>query len=76
MSAPGSPSLALRHVPMFIGGGSARTAGGIKVTTFALLAFVMLAKIRGEPTVHVLGRQLPAAIQRRPSPWPWPAWAW
>jgi len=61
---------------MFIGGGSARTAGGIKVTTFALLAFVMLAKIRGEPTVHVLGRQLPAAIQRRPSPWPWPAWAW
>jgi hypothetical protein len=50
---------------MFIGGGSAGTAGGIKVTTFALLAFVMLAEVRGEPTVHVLGRRLPAAIQRQ-----------
>ena len=44
---------------MFIGGGSAGTAGGIKVTTFALLAFVMWAEVRGEPTVHVLGRRLP-----------------
>jgi trk system potassium uptake protein len=26
---------------------------------------VMLAEIRGEPTVHVLGRRLPAAIQRQ-----------
>ena len=50
---------------MFIGGGSAGTAGGIKVTTFALLAFVMLAEIRGEPTVHVLGRRLPPPIQRQ-----------
>jgi trk system potassium uptake protein len=61
----GTPTLLITDVLMFIGGGSAGTAGGIKVTTFALLAFVMLAEIRGEPTVHVLGRQLPAAIQRQ-----------
>jgi potassium uptake TrkH family protein len=59
------PTLLITDVLMFIGGGSAGTAGGIKVTTFALLAFVMLAEVRGEPTVHVLGRRLPAAIQRQ-----------
>jgi potassium uptake TrkH family protein len=60
-----TPTLLITDVLMFIGGGSAGTAGGIKVTTFALLAFVMLAEIRGEPTVHVMGRQLPATIQRQ-----------
>ena len=34
---------------MFIGGGSAGTAGGIKVTTFALLFFVIWSEVRGEP---------------------------
>jgi potassium uptake TrkH family protein len=58
-------TLLITDVLMFIGGGSAGTAGGIKVTTFALLAFVMLAEVRGEPTVHVLGRRLPAAVQRQ-----------
>ena len=52
-------------VLMFIGGSSAGTAGGIKVTTFALLAFVLLAEIRAEPTVHVLDRQLPLGVQRQ-----------
>jgi trk system potassium uptake protein len=58
-------TLLVNDVLMFIGGGSAGTAGGIKVTTFALLAFVILAEIRGEPTVHVLGRRLPAEVQRQ-----------
>jgi trk system potassium uptake protein len=58
-------TLLITDVLMFIGGGSAGTAGGIKVTTFALLGFVMLAEVRGEPTVHVLGRRLPPAIQRQ-----------
>ncbi|SFT07244.1 TrkH family potassium uptake protein [Saccharopolyspora flava] len=58
-------TLLLQDILMFIGGGSAGTAGGIKVTTFALLAFVILAEIRGEPTVHVLGRQLPSTVQRQ-----------
>ncbi len=58
-------TLLVTDVLMFIGGGSAGTAGGIKVTTFALLAFVMLAEVRGEPTVHVAGRRLPATVQRQ-----------
>ncbi len=53
------------YVLRFIGGGSAGTAGGIKVGTFALLGFVILAEIRGEPTVHMLGRRLPAEAQRQ-----------
>ncbi|MFI2436720.1 TrkH family potassium uptake protein [Streptomyces sp. NPDC018693] len=45
-------------VLMFIGGGSAGTAGGIKVTTFAVLAAAMYAEVRGEPTSSMLGRRL------------------
>ncbi|WP_280123268.1 potassium transporter TrkG [Rhodococcus sp. ZPP] len=58
-------TLLLTDVLMFIGGGSAGTAGGIKVTTFALLAFVIITEIRGEPTVHVMGRRLSAMVQRQ-----------
>lgn len=58
-------TLLITDILMFIGGGSASAAGGIKVTTFALLGFVILAEIRGEPTVHVLGRRLPAEVQRQ-----------
>ncbi|MFI7610628.1 TrkH family potassium uptake protein [Nonomuraea terrae] len=50
---------------MFIGGGSAGTAGGIKVTTFGLLAFVVWAEMRGEPQVNVGHRRLPEAAQRQ-----------
>ncbi|GAA5117678.1 potassium transporter TrkG [Haloechinothrix salitolerans] len=58
-------TLMVLDVLMFIGGGSGGTAGGIKVTTFALLAFVILAEVRGEPSVHVMGRRLPAEVQRQ-----------
>ncbi|MEV6602135.1 potassium transporter TrkG [Actinoplanes sp. NPDC051346] len=58
-------TLLINDVLMFIGGGSGGTAGGIKVTTFALLGFVILAEIRGEPSVHALGRRLPSGIQRQ-----------
>jgi len=50
---------------MFIGGGPAGTAGGIKVTTFAVLAFMILAEVRGDPAVHVHNRRLPAGAQRQ-----------
>ncbi|WP_341746612.1 TrkH family potassium uptake protein [Dermatophilus congolensis] len=49
---------------MFVGGSSAGTAGGIKVTTFSVLAFVILAEIRGEPSVRVYNRRLGHGIQR------------
>lgn len=58
-------SLLVTDVLMFIGAGSAGTAGGIKVTTFAVLAFVVFAEIRGEPSVHALRRRIPAAVQRQ-----------
>lgn len=45
-------------VLMFIGGGSAGTAGGIKVTTFLLLLFVIWAEVRGERDVHAFDRRI------------------
>ncbi|MFC5826392.1 TrkH family potassium uptake protein [Nonomuraea insulae] len=50
---------------MFIGGGSAGTAGGIKVTTVGLLAFVVWAELRGESRVHIGHRSLPDTAQRQ-----------
>jgi len=50
---------------MFIGAGSASTAGGIKVTTFALLGFVAWAEVRGEPDVNAFGRRVPGIAQRQ-----------
>lgn len=59
------PSLLLTEILMFIGGGSGSTAGGIKVTTFALLGFVMWAEARGDPEVVVFDRRIPHAGQRQ-----------
>lgn len=50
---------------MFIGGGSAGTAGGIKVTTFFLLAFVIWSEIRGEREVVVGRRRVSSATVRQ-----------
>ena len=52
-------------VLMFIGGGPAGTAGGIKVTTVAVLTFMVLAEIRGDASVHVHHRRIPLAAQRQ-----------
>lgn len=43
---------------MFIGGGSAGTAGGIKVTTFLLLFWVIWAEVRGQRDVTAHGRRI------------------
>lgn len=59
------PSQLLTEVLMFIGGGSGSTAGGIKVTTFALLGFVIWAEVRGDPDVTVFHRRIPTAAQRQ-----------
>lgn len=50
---------------MFIGGGSAGTAGGIKVTTFAVLAAAIVAEVRGEPNSSVMGRKLGPHVLRQ-----------
>lgn len=60
------PETLLAHdALMFIGGGSAGTAGGIKVTTFGLLAYVLWAEMRGEPDVEVGRRRVPGVNQRQ-----------
>jgi trk system potassium uptake protein TrkH len=58
-------SMLTTDIFMFIGGGSAGTAGGIKVTTFGLLAFVIWAEMRGENQVHVGRRRISEANQRQ-----------
>ncbi|MGI8625752.1 MAG: TrkH family potassium uptake protein [Geodermatophilaceae bacterium] len=65
IGAMNSESLVVMDGLMFIGGGSASTAGGIKVTTFAVLALVILAEIRGEPDVRALNRTIPTSVQRQ-----------
>jgi Trk-type K+ transport system membrane component len=50
---------------MFVGGGSASTAGGIKVTTFAVLACVIWAEIRGDRDVNMFGRRISEDSQRQ-----------
>lgn len=65
ISAMTPESWLVTDVLMFIGGGSAGTAGGIKVTTFGLLAFVLYAEIRGEPDVNVGLRRIPLSNQRQ-----------
>ena len=52
-------------VLMFIGGGPAGTAGGIKVTTFGVLLFILLAEVRGDGVVNVLGKRLSRAVHRQ-----------
>jgi potassium uptake TrkH family protein len=60
-----SETLAISTGLMFIGGGSASTAGGIKLTTFFLLAFVILAELRGEPDVVIGKRRIAESTQRQ-----------
>ncbi|MCP2635343.1 TrkH family potassium uptake protein [Microbacterium sp. HD4P20] len=50
---------------MFIGGGPAGTAGGIKVTTFAVLFFILLTELRGEGAVNIFGKRLSRAVHRQ-----------
>src|SRR5450830_1508910 len=44
---------------MFVGGGSASTAGGIKVTTLAIMLLAILAEARGDRDVEAFGRRIP-----------------
>ena len=52
-------------VLMFIGGGPAGTAGGIKLTTFAVLFFIMVTELRGEGAVNIFGKRLSRAVHRQ-----------
>lgn len=65
MTALRDQSRLVTEILMFIGGGSGSTAGGIKVTTFAVLGFVIWAEVRGEPDVSVFRRRIPQGAQRQ-----------
>ena len=60
-----SETILLTVLLMFIGGGAASTAGGIKVTTAAVLGLMVWAELRGDPDVSRFGRRLPATAQRQ-----------
>ncbi len=57
-------SLVVGSMLMFVGGGSASTAGGIKVTTLAVLALAVWSEAKGRQSVQVFGRRIPSDVQR------------
>lgn len=59
----GSTLLALDML-MFVGGGSASTAGGIKVTTLAVLFLAAFAEARGDRDMEVFERRIPTDVLR------------
>ncbi len=64
MSELHGSSLVVGSMLMFVGGGSASTAGGIKVTTLAVLALAVWSEAKGRPSVEAFGRRIPSDVQR------------
>lgn len=58
-------SLMVNYLLMFIGGGSAGTAGGIKVTTFVVLVAVVASEIIGRRDSGVFERRFAPGIERQ-----------
>lgn len=58
-------SWALHFLLMFIGGGSAGTAGGVKVGTVAVLFLLVLAEAKGHNDTEAFGRRVGASAQRQ-----------
>lgn len=61
----GPLSLLTTDLLMFIGGGSGGTAGGVKITTIAVLIAVMMAELRGDKHTLLWGRRLPNRTMRQ-----------
>lgn len=57
-------SLLLTDMLMFIGGGSASTAGGIKVSTLAVLFLAAFAEARGVDSMEAFRRRVPTDVLR------------
>jgi trk system potassium uptake protein len=58
-------TLLITDVLMFIGGGSAGTAGGIKITTFLVLGFAIWNEVRGRDQVTIAHRSISSSSQRQ-----------
>jgi trk system potassium uptake protein len=59
-----SATMLLTDALMFAGGGSASTAGGIKVTTIAVMFLAIIAEARGDADVKIYGRTIPEGTMR------------
>jgi len=59
-----STTMLLTDALMFAGGGSASTAGGIKVTTIAVMFLAIVAEARGDSDVRAWGRTIPHEAMR------------
>ncbi|MGO4594810.1 TrkH family potassium uptake protein [Leifsonia sp. 2TAF2] len=57
-------SLLVTDMLMFIGGGSASTAGGIKVSTLAVLFLAAFAEARGVESMDAFRRRIPTDVLR------------
>lgn len=64
MSQLDGSSLLVTDMLMFIGGGSASTAGGIKVTTLAVLFLAAFAEARGNDEMEAYERRIPQDVLR------------
>ncbi|MDJ0355146.1 TrkH family potassium uptake protein [Paenarthrobacter sp. PH39-S1] len=64
MNQMNSSTMLLTDALMFAGGGSASTAGGIKVTTLAVMFLAIMAEARGDNDVKIYGRTIPQGILR------------
>ena len=58
-------TLVVTYALMLIGGGSAGTAGGIKVGTAVVVGLILWAEIRGERDAVAFGRRMPPEVQRQ-----------
>ncbi len=58
-------SVTTNYLLMFIGGGSAGTAGGIKITTFAILLAIVWSDIRGHQDPSLFGRRFGHGMERQ-----------
>lgn len=56
---------ALHYFLMFIGGGSAGTAGGVKVGTVMILLLLVIAEIKGHTDTEAFGRRVGASALRQ-----------
>jgi trk system potassium uptake protein TrkH len=60
-----NPSLLLTIGLMWIGGSPGSTAGGVKTTTVAILALLLVARLRGDRRVSAGGRTIPEDTLQR-----------
>ena len=58
-------TLVVNYALMFIGGGSAGTAGGIKITTFLVLMAIVLAEVLRRRDAAMFGRRFGHAVERQ-----------